>query len=311
MPAIDPTLTPESPFPKRFVAYMAERFPLSVNGPAILLMFSSAYLVAARYSPEAPGVLSGRVALGMLVLFFFFLRLRISDEHKDMAYDRKVNPDRLVVRGVIGLGELKVVAGFGLVVELAASWVLGLEVFAAYAAAALWSVLMHLEFFCAEWLRARPGIYMASHMTVVPLLTFFCFMCASPPGLLAGSGSLIAFAAASVLATASLETARKIRLPDEEAPGVDTYSSAWGLGLSLGVAVAMQLVSWLILLALAGGLNLGPVFLGVSFVGFLAVALQLARYGMQKDRRLSGKLDKVAALYFLVMHIGLTASLWR
>ncbi|MBI3890995.1 MAG: hypothetical protein HY303_05645, partial [Candidatus Wallbacteria bacterium] len=163
-------LTPASSFPRKLRAYLAERFPLDQNGPAIFLMFASAFLVSARLQGSPVRIAGGRTALGMLVLFFFFLRLRISDEHKDVLYDRIVNPQRLVVRGIVTLNELKAVGLFGLIVELAASWALGPQVFVSWLAAAAWSGLMHVEFFVAEWLRHRPGIYMLTHMTVVPLL---------------------------------------------------------------------------------------------------------------------------------------------
>ncbi|MBI4869054.1 MAG: hypothetical protein HY816_19105 [Candidatus Wallbacteria bacterium] len=304
-------LTPASPFPLKLKAYLAERFPLSVNGPAILLMFASAFLVSAQLQGAAVTIVSGRTALGILVLFFFFLRLRISDEHKDVHYDRIVNPDRLVVRGIVTLGELKAVGAFGLAVEVAASWALGPEVFATWVLAAFWSWLMHMEFFVDEWLRARPAIYMLTHMVIIPLLTGFCFQCARPFGPVGAPVGLALFALASVLATASLETARKIRLPADEAPGVESYSSSWGFFPSLGVVGAMQLGSLAILVGLRSALGLGPIFLAAAAVSWGLVVFALARFGVAQDRRLVGKLEKVAALYFMTVHIGLTASLWR
>ncbi|MBI3894138.1 MAG: hypothetical protein HY303_21680, partial [Candidatus Wallbacteria bacterium] len=110
---------------------------------------------------------------------------------------------------------------------------------------------------------------------------------------------------------ASLETARKIRLPADEAPGVESYSSSWGLFRSLLVVAAMQLSSFLLLFGMRERLGLGPLFLIVTVLSFAMVCFALARFGVAQDRRLVGKLEKVAALYFLCLHIGLTASLWQ
>jgi hypothetical protein len=94
--------------------------------------------------------------------------------------------------------------------------------------------LMCKQSFVAEWLRARPIVYLWSHMLIMPLVDLFATECdwtvsvggkTGAPGSLAG---LSLFLAASFFNGIVIELGRKIRSPVDEERGVRTYTVLWG-----------------------------------------------------------------------------------
>ena len=91
-----------------------------------------------------------------------------------------------------------------------------------------WFGLMSEEFFARDWLRAHPLAYIASHMAIVPLIDWYV---SSFDWLVAGVPAPPAlgwFLAVTFLNGLVVEVGRKIRAPQDEEPGVETYTAMWG-----------------------------------------------------------------------------------
>jgi 4-hydroxybenzoate polyprenyltransferase len=93
-----------------------------------------------------------------------------------------------------------------------------------------WWALMAMEFFAKAWLKAHPVVYLLSHMVSTPLLALH--VCAlvwlrgpasTPPP------SLFALLAMSFCVGLVVELGRKTWSADRERPGVETYTSLWGI----------------------------------------------------------------------------------
>ena len=161
---------------KRWWIYQKERFPLLAHGPLIFAFSACAVSFSAllRGAP-APGWQMVFTAFGVCLLMF--LQLRIADEFKDAGEDARWRPYRPVPRGLVTLGELRVlfilaaVAQAALVVALDARLLLVLGIAWSYLA------LMSVEFFCRDWLKRRPVVYLVSHMGIMPLVDFFGTAC--------------------------------------------------------------------------------------------------------------------------------------
>lgn len=166
------------------------------------------------------------VAVTLLAAFF---TLRVADEHKDAATDRVSRPELPVPRGLVTLAELRIAAAPLVALAVAANLWLDPRSLWPLALAASWLALMTREFFIPGWLRARPLPYLLSHMVVMPLLLLAATAADWIP---AGEGpppGLGWFLAATYATGLVLEIGRKIRVPASERPGVDTYTSAWGI----------------------------------------------------------------------------------
>ena len=259
-------------FALRWSMFVRERFPL----PAHLVMAGAFFLgnaAAARVLGQGEPAW-WRVAVAFAVVLAFFLRLRIFDELKDLGHDREVNPHRPLARGLIQAAEAKAVAVTLFVGESALVRLCGAPAFAAWGAAALWSLLMYKEFFTGAWLRPRLELYAVSHTLVAGLLGLV-------PAALWGSGYfwrmdplLWLMAAANWMLFNVFEFSRKTFAPAEEREGVDSYSSRLGSWGASGL-------SW-ICLALAGAFlafilertqgNVGPVLVAVPALAGLVPA---------------------------------------
>lgn len=254
----------------RWWTYQKERFPLAVNGPLVAVfslgaLYHSALLRGAATLPGwRPALVAFLTALG------FFLLLRIADEFKDAEKDAEYRPYRPVPRGLVSLREL---GGLGIgtaLLQLGLTLWLDPQVTLVLVGAWAYFGLMSVEFFAGDWLEKRLGLYMASHMVILPLIALTAMACdwavagTRPPEALGW------FLAASYVNGLVLEIGRKTRAPDDEEEGVETYSKAWGRP----VAVSL----WILAIVAAGALSVAAA-LQVGAGGWTAVVLGTVALG--------------------------------
>lgn len=229
---------------QRWQIYQRERFPVVKHG-VLIAAFSSACVgysatLRANLSTDAPPVTPASFIIAFLSIFLFFLQLRIADEFKDAADDRQYRPYRPVPRGVIRLAELAWIGAIAGCVQLGLAIALGGSMVALLGGVWFYMALMTKEFFVPRWLKARPLLYMLSHMGIMPLMASYGLACDWQP-----SGEtptqLDWFLITSVFAGIAIELSRKIRAPQQEEAGVETYSAQWGLR---SAAIAWLMAMW-------------------------------------------------------------------
>jgi 4-hydroxybenzoate polyprenyltransferase len=241
----------------RLWEYQAERFPLASYVP-LIATFTFSSIAYSRLSRSAPGFVPiERFVIGSLTALVFFSLLRVLDEHKDRDVDRRFRPELPVPRGLVTLRELRGVATVAMVVVLALNSWIAPRLLWAFLAFAVWAALMTREFFVRDWLRAHPAAYLVSHMFIMPMidayttgLDWLVERAPAPHGLLF-------FLAVTFLNGTLIEIGRKIRTPQDEREGVDTYTQAWGLRAAPAVwlaTLAITLVTaWLAARATGAG----------------------------------------------------------
>jgi hypothetical protein len=226
---------------RRFWIYQRERFALPGFVPLITVFtFSSAAF--SRLARGAPGFIPWpRFVVGSLTALVFFFLLRVLDEHKDAEVDLRYRPELPVPRGLISLSELRLIGGTALAVVLILNTLLAPVLLLPCLLVAGWATLMTKEFFVRDWLRAHMAAYLVTHMAIMPLidgyttgLDWLVEKRAAPHG-------LFYFLAVTFVNGMVIEIGRKIRAPEREREGVDTYTHAWGVRLAPAV--------WLVLLA--------------------------------------------------------------
>ena len=228
----------------RLWQYQAERFPLIAHGP-LIAVFAVAAVAFGSVVAGVPIDWTAVAAAGAILLGFFF-QLRVCDEVKDAATDARYRPNRPVPRGLVSLEELIGVAVAVAIAQLALTLWLGASLVPWLTLVWAYGGLMALEFGARDWLRARPLVYLASHLLIVPLFALFAVAVAwrvsVEPVAWQSAAPLLALAFANA---AVLEIGRKIKAPEDEQPGVETYSGSWGLGRATGV--------WIGAIAASGG----------------------------------------------------------
>jgi 4-hydroxybenzoate polyprenyltransferase len=250
---------------QRFWVYQRERFPLAAHGP-LIACFS---FCAISYSAQLRG---STISLpGFLVAFasclFSFLHLRIADEFKDFEDDSRYRPYRAVPRGLVQLREL----GWIWVITGALQVLLALWLSPALVVLLLitWTYLglMTREFFVREWLKARPVTYMWTHMLIMPLIDLYATACDWIPAGQSLPSGLFWFLVVSFFNGVTLELGRKIRAPEDEETGVETYSFLWGRQRAVAVWLVAMLLTAVFALAATARID----FLKPSIVIFSLV----------------------------------------
>jgi hypothetical protein len=170
--------------------------------------------------------------------------------------------------------------------------------------------LMTAEFGVREWLRARPITVLWTHMLIMPLIDLYA---TATDWLAAGDGAhargVVGAGIAWFLLTSFcngivVEVGRKIRSPEDEEPGVETYSALWGRGRAVRVWIAAMLATAAAAAFAAravGGatavlLLLGTLLLAGAWLG--ARLVRAPRPGMGR------RLELVSGLWTLAVYLG-------
>lgn len=289
----------------RWWVYQRERFPILGHGPLIVAFSASALCFSS--------LLRGRVALpdprtaviAFASSFLFFLQLRIADEFKDYEEDARYRPYRPVPRGLVTLRELGFVGVAGTLVQFALALWLDPRLLLALLPVWLYLGLMTKEFFAREWLKARPFTYMWTHMLILPLIDFYATACdwlvagAAPPR------GLSWFLAASLCNGTVIEIGRKIRAPEDEEHGVETYSALWGRrNAALAWLGAMLLAMATSLLAATQVGPLAPLA-ALLALPLSAAALNAWQFLRRPATKHARRFEAISGVWTLLMYVGL------
>ena len=252
---------------RHFLAWMGERFP-AANAVMCLLVWSAALAWGRFHAAPGPIALRPRDAAGFLAVYGYFFMLRVFDEHKDFEHDKVAHPGRVLQRGLITLGHLRVAGAVAIAVQLGASLLLdgGVgPITLAWAAAFAWSLLMAREFFVGEWLRPRLVVYALSHMVAMPLAVHWMVRMGSGRAALPLPAMLLPLT--SYAYGFAIEIGRKLKPPEAERPEVDSYTRALGtrrapVVLGALVTVVTAGFTWMIAIAAEGA----PRLVGLAVV---------------------------------------------
>ncbi|MCU0777308.1 MAG: UbiA family prenyltransferase [Akkermansiaceae bacterium] len=292
----------------RWWIYQKERFPVFAHGPLIAAFSACAVAFSSMLRGAAPPQWQSYLtAFGVCLLMFF--QLRIADEFKDREEDARWRPYRPVPRGLVKLSELRVVFIIAALLQIALVLAHDFRLLLVLAAAWTYFTLMSVEFFCRDWLKARPVVYLLTHMGIMPLVDFFGTACEwLPRGASAPSG-LGWFLTASFFNGIVIEIGRKLRQPADEEEGVETYSRLWGK--SGGAAVWLAAMSATLGCAAMAAARIGFVLPVLTALGsVLAIALIiLPRY---LRGQLPGKrIESLTGLWTLTLYLMLgIVPLW-
>jgi hypothetical protein len=276
----------------RIWGYLLERFPPVAYTVLVALFAGSTFLLADAQASWSVGFMAG------LVVLLVFFHLRIMDEHKDGEADRQAYPDRLLTRGVVTLPLLKRLGLIAVVAQAVLAWVISVPAFQAWLACLVFTVLMRVEFGVGRWLNRHLIVYAITHNPIVGLLAAFLWVVAG------GTWSLTAALYVAVVSLGSLafEIGRKIRLPNEEIRGVESYSSVLGKSRADALLLGIRWVTSGLLFWLA-------YTVGMPAAGAVALGLSVAWTALLVGGRRSAKATEGVATGALLLDFILIGSL--
>jgi 4-hydroxybenzoate polyprenyltransferase len=306
------TLTRDAPFARRLFAYLSERFPLLGYGVLIAAYYSSnQFLARTLTEPGRPMHYDVSTVLGALTLLCFFFHLRVFDEHKDYVEDLVHHPHRVLQSGLVRLRDLKVLGGIAVAVEGVLSAVRGPAAFAAWLAAFVFSLLMLKEFFARDWLKGRFLLYATSHLLVMPLLALMVFSFATGRwpweaplwfGIYAWVGFFVTF---------NWEVSRKIRAPEDEIEGVETYTRVFGTYGAAWVVLVIRVIDTALVALVGWHLGLSPWFYGALTLLFLVCLVGFFQYRFHTNRKTAKRMETYAGVYVVAFDVILAAEIAR
>jgi 4-hydroxybenzoate polyprenyltransferase len=293
----------------RFWVYQAERFPVAGHGVLILAFSFSAIGFSMALREQISWPRPETVLVGFVSAFLFFLQLRIADEFKDFEEDSRYRPYRAVPRGLVSLRELGMLGVLTAVVQFGLALWLNPRLIPLLVLVWGYLAVMSNEFFVRHWLKARPLIYMLSHMVIVPLIDFYT---TAIDWLVAGQtvphGGLAWFLVVSFFNGIVIEVGRKIRAPRDEETGVETYSALWGrrraIAAWLGALFLTAISAWLAAREIDFA---GPV--GGLLIALLIAAIAIAlRFLRDPQTHRASQIETMSGIWTILMYLSIGAA---
>lgn len=245
--------------------YFRDRFPLSLYAVLIASFYLVNHAVAQAFAhPNRSIHLDPRVFAGWLVMLCLFFQLRVFDDDKDYLDDCQHFPERVLQLGSVTRRQLFGLAGVAFLVEIIFSAMVGLPALTAAAIASGWTLLMWREFFARDWLRRHFLVSALLHLLVMPLLALAVFSFSTDQYPWEAPLGFLAFSVLGYLLAFTAEIARKVRAPEDERFGVNTYTRVLGISRTVFLLGGLTLIEAL----LAGSLGL---VLGLSSSFFLVL----------------------------------------
>lgn len=275
--------------------YQKERFPLAKTAP-LLAVFSAAGICVSAELAGRPLPGFGGFLAGFVIAMLLFFQMRVCDEFKDLEDDQRYRPERPIPRGLVSLRLIVTLGVLSLPVTALAVWMWHPPVLWLLALVWIWLVIMTMEFGVADWLKARPMLYLLSHMAIMPLIDLLLTGLEWVPGGGAGAG-LWLFILLSFVNGCILEIGRKLWCPESEIDGVETYSALWGVKRAARIWAGLVVISFVLLLGIGAATQTLWINLGFGALGLAICLIQVARYAKAPTIRAEERMDTVAGLW--------------
>jgi hypothetical protein len=291
-------------FARRWFIYQRERFPLAGHVPLVAAFSISAVCFSSLLRGDTGFPKLSTIIIAFFGSLFFFLQLRIADEFKDAVEDATYRPYRAVPRGLVTLRQLGILGIASAIIQLALTlWL--------YPPLIIWLLLtwtylglMSKEFFVGEWLRSHPFTYMWTHMLIMPLIDVYTSACDWLPAGVALPGGLKWFLIASFFNGMVIEVGRKIRAPEMEEHGVQTYTVIWGRTGAVIAWLTAMLLTFISALCGAAQINFAgglAVILGVMMVIAVIVCVLFLR---NHTARIAKLFEPISGLWTIALYLG-------
>jgi 4-hydroxybenzoate polyprenyltransferase len=307
---LNPTLTHDSPFGLRLRAYLAERFPLLNHGVLIVSYYSSnQFLAKVLTAPGEPMRYNIHSLMGAVTVFCIFFHLRVFDEHKDYPDDSRHYPERILSRGLVTLDDLKVLGGIAIAIELTLGAVRGLPALVAVLIALGFSLLMLKEFFASSWLKRHFLVYATTHMMIMPLLALVIFSFATGRYPWEAPGWYWLYAFVGFFVTFNWEVSRKIRAPEQEIEGVDSYTKIFGTYGAAYAVLAIRVIDTALVAMVGHHLGLARWFYGALIALFLVCLVGFFQFRFRTSPKTAKRMEIYAGMYIVAFDLVLAVAI--
>lgn len=296
----------------KYFQWAKERFPI----PAVLIlsasMFYLSYFYVNIFKNQGP-INSFESVLGVLVVFFVMLHLRVFDEHKDYDKDKIAHPDRVLSKGIITLKDLKLLLAFSIVIEIAFSFYIGTMQLVVWFVIMCWSLLMLFEFFCPEFLNKRMGLYLITHQLLIPIIAIFGF--SQRYNFLETSSQdlkwIIIFLIYVMFVSITYEIGRKTWSEDREHEHADSYTKVWGRTGTVIINQVFAIVGSALLMYIYITFKISMIYMILLFVFYGIFLLADILFLIKPENKISKIVEAAGVLFTLGVYISSAVAFYN
>jgi len=297
---------------RNFISYLNERFPPLANVLLILTYYSSSqFLAVALTHPGRVMHYDAWSLLGMLMLVCFFFHIRVFDEHKDYEEDCRYFPNRVLQRGLVTLRHLKIAGAIAIAVQLVIVIARGPQAFVAWAIAFAFTLVMLREFFAREFLKRHFLLYATSHMLIMPLLSLLVFSFATKRWPWDAPPWFWVYAFVGFFVTFNWEVSRKIRAPEEEIDGVESYTKIFGTFGAAYAVLVIRAIDTALVAAVGHHLGASKWFYLALAVLYAVCFIAFVQYRTRPTPRHAKMMEVYAGMYMIVFDLLVAIELGR
>ena len=291
----------------RWWVYQRERFPIFAHSPLLLAFSFSAVSYSSLLRGESIWPDLKSIVTAFITSLLFFLQLRIADEFKDFEEDSEFRPYRPVPSGLVKLNELGFIGVMGALTQLILAWWLQPALLILLVIAWMYLVLMSIEFFAREWLKAKPITYMWTHMLILPLVDFYATGCDWMAAGKSQPDGLWWFLGVSFCNGIVIEIGRKLRAPEDEEVGVQTYTVLWGRKSAVLVWLSAMFTTAIFAVLAASKIDFVAPVATVLFILLSLAAIISFRFLQQPESKRAKLFEVMSGVWTLLMYLSLGA----
>lgn len=287
---------------QRLWIYQKERFPL-FRTIVLLIVFSASSVTASAQLSGRPLPSIFAYFTAFILVFGFFWQLRAADEYKDLETDALYRPERPIPRGLVSLRLIIMLGLLSMLISIAVTYFYLPRLLILVCTVWAWMALMTAEFFAPKALHASPFLLLVSHMLIMPLIDVALTGCEWLPYGFTMPNGLWAFILLSLANGCIFEISRKIWAPENERVGVETYSSSWGIPVSILFLLGALLLSFAALIALSLYHHMVITYSVVGVIAALPFLYQIWAFYIQRTPAKQIALDKTSGLWILLCYL--------
>lgn len=288
----------------RWWIYQKERFNLFEYIPMIA-GFSFCAVSYSMHIRNAETLNWFACIISFIVTLGWFMLLRIADEHKDYEDDLKYRPYRPVQRGLIKLSELKRIGYIIFIIQVILALLWEPKQLILLGVVYCWFLLMCFEFGNPKWLKAHPTIYLISHMIITPLIDGYGASCEWIQSGNTVIFPMLIFMLSSFCDGTTVEIGRKIRIPEDEEFGVDSYTHLWGIKKAIFTWLFCMTISFIS--TVCAGFQVGIGYIIFFILSFLYIGAWILGVSFMNNptRKKAKRFENFSGIWMIVMYFSL------
>ena len=171
------------------------------------------------------------------------------------------------------------------------------------------SLLMLNEFFIPQFLRRHFLAYAVSHMMIMPLLAMVVYSFATGRYLWEAPAWYWLYAFVGFFVTFNWEISRKIRAPEEEREGVETYTKRLGTYGAAYAVLAVRLIDTAMVALVGWHLGASAWFYVVLVLLYMLCMIGFLQFRFQTSPKTAHRMETYAGLYIIAFDLTMAVEL--